>query len=176
MDKKELRKHIRELKRQYTDKELSAMSHPIISRLLSHPAVAKAKTIVAYSSLPDEVDTRELLSSLINDGKMVLLPHVIDGEHMELRRYKGHKSMTVGSYGILEPTGEAYNAYNEIDVAIVPGMAFDSEGYRLGRGKGYYDRLLPKLSNAVRIGVCFDFQKLESVPTDANDVKMDVVI
>jgi len=176
MDKRELRRRIRELKRQYTDEELAAMSRPIVSRALSHPAVVKAEIIVAYSSLADEVDTSELLTSLVNDGKTVLLPHVIDGESMELRRYEGRESMAVGSYGILEPTGEVYKAYNEINVIIVPGVAFDAAGHRLGRGKGYYDRFLPKLSNAVKIGVCFDFQKLESIPTDANDVMMDVVI
>lgn len=176
MDKRQLRKHIRELKRQYSDEELVAMSRPIVSRLLAHSAVVEAKTIVAYSSLPDEVDTKELLTALVRDGKTVLLPHVIDGERMELRRYEGRKSMAMGCYGILEPTGEAFAAYDEIDVAVIPGMAFDAVGNRLGRGKGYYDRFITKLSNALKIGVCFDFQKLDNIPTDANDIKMDVII
>lgn len=76
----------------------------------------------------------------------------------------------------MEPTGEPFTDYAAIDVAVVPGMGFDTSCRRLGRGKGYYDRLLPKAANACKIGVCFGFQLLASIPADGHDVKMDRII
>ena len=76
----------------------------------------------------------------------------------------------------MEPSGELFTHYDSIDVAIIPGMAFDAGGNRLGRGKGYYDRLLARIPDVYKIGICFDFQKVESVPADINDIKMDEVI
>ena len=76
----------------------------------------------------------------------------------------------------MEPSGELFDDYAAIDLAVVPGMAFDIQNNRLGRGKGYYDRMLPKLVNAYKIGVCFSFQRLPGIPAEGNDVKMDEVI
>lgn len=81
-----------------------------------------------------------------------------------------------GAFHILEPTGTAFTDYDSIEIAVVPGMSFDAEGHRLGRGKGYYDRFLPRIPRAYKIGICFDFQKTPHVPTDAHDVPMDEVL
>ena len=175
-DKRTLRKQIRETKRQFSDKELEELSLPIISRLLSHPVIVGSKTILMYYSLPDEVNTHHAVNKLIASGKTVLLPRVVDGENMEIRVYRSPDDLAPGRYGIMEPTGKTYTRYEDIDVAVVPGMAFDQYGHRLGRGKGYYDRFLPKASHAYKIGVCFDFQKQETIPTDANDITMDCVL
>ena len=94
---------------------------------------------------------------------------------MVLRRYEGPDSLREGAYGILEPVGELFNDYSSIDLVIVPGMAFDHAGHRLGRGKGYYDRLLPQLTKAYKIGLCFDFQMTDNVPHDEKDVVMEEV-
>ena len=175
-DKRTLRKQIRETKRQFSDKELEELSLPIISRLLSHPVIVGSKTILIYYSLPDEVNTHHAVNQLIASGKTVLLPRVVDGENMEIRFYDKPEDLALGHYGIMEPTGKLFTDYAAIDVAVVPGMAFDGQGHRLGRGKGYYDRFLKKAPQAYKIGVCFDFQKQEAIPTDANDVIMDYVI
>ena len=95
---------------------------------------------------------------------------------MELRRYSGPQDLITGFFNISEPTGELFTQYADIDVAVVPGMAFDSRNNRLGRGRGYYDRMLPKLPQAYKIGICFDFQLLPGIPTDANDVAMDEIL
>jgi 5-formyltetrahydrofolate cyclo-ligase len=79
-------------------------------------------------------------------------------------------------FGIPEPEGEAVSDLSPITLVIVPGRAFDKQGHRLGRGRGFYDRLLPLLPHAVKAGACFDCQKLPSVPTDENDIKMDFII
>ena len=175
-EKRALRKRIKEMKQQLSDKELESMSLHAVSRLLAHPAVVKAETILMYYSLADEVNTHEAVDALVRSGKTVLLPRVIDGENMEIRIYESRDDLAPGHYGIMEPTGKLYTCYENIDVAVVPGMAFDAAGHRLGRGKGYYDRFLPKATHAYKIGVCFDFQKRAAIPADDFDVTMDCVI
>ena len=109
-------------------------------------------------------------------GKTILLPRVTGEGTMELHRYNGPKDMQTGAYGIMEPTGQLFTDYADIDLAIVPGVAFDHDGNRMGRGKGYYDRLLPKLANTYKIGICLPFQLVEKIPTDEHDVRMDEVL
>ncbi|MCD8203061.1 MAG: 5-formyltetrahydrofolate cyclo-ligase [Prevotella sp.] len=176
MDKSELRKLIRERKRGFTEEELEKMSIPIICKLLGNPAVINAKTVLMYSSLPDEVNTSGAIKKLKERGKTVLLPRVIDEGNMEVTVYENPSCLTVGHYSIKEAKGETFTKYNEIDVAVIPGMSFDKHCNRLGRGKGYYDRLLAKLPKTYKIGICFDFQKLEEIPTDEHDIKMNEII
>ena len=151
------------MKRQFTNEELEELSLPVMSRLLTHPAVTEAKTILMYYSLSDEVCTHDTVNRLVQAGKTVLLPRVTGDTDMELRIYTAPADLAAGHYGIMEPTGEVYTD-------------FDAQGHRLGRGKGYYDRFLPKAAKAYKIGVCFGFQKQETIPTDDNDVTMDCVI
>ena len=176
MDKNNFRKEIKELKRQFTRQKLHELSFPVIARLLRCQKLRDAKTVLMYYSLPDEVDTRMAVDALILSNKRVLLPRVTGEGTMELRMYAGPSSITAGAFGIMEPTGDVFSDYDAIDVAVVPGMAFDSEGGRLGRGKGYYDRLLPKLCNAWKIGICFPFQLVDGLPVDKHDVRMDDVV
>ena len=176
MLKKELRTLMRQRKGQFTQQQLCELSLPIVDRI--RPLLAGAKTIVAYYSLPDEVDTHGFIDELTAEGKTVYLPKVISDEDMVLCSYTGAESLKEGAFGIMEPIGEEMSADEVIDVVLVPGMAFDGNGNRLGRGKGYYDRFLNTLSNPrpKLIGVCFDFQKTDVVPTEPTDVKVDVVI
>lgn len=176
MDKKELRKQIRNRKRQFTNSELEELSLPVINRLLSMPEIADSQTILMYYSLPDEVYTHDAVEVLARQGKTVLLPKVIDGENMEIRVYRNKEDLAEGSYGIMEPKGQLFTDYGKITTAVIPGMSFDSNNNRLGRGKGYYDRFLKKIPLAYKIGVCFDFQKEKDIPHEENDVKMDTVI
>ena len=148
------------------------MSLAIIGRLLNHPKVRAAHTVLFYYSLPDEVYTHEAVDQLVAQGKRVVLP---DNE-MELHEYTGPESMQEDCYHILEPKGKTFIDLSEIDVALIPGMSFDANGHRLGRGKGYYDRFLAKVPSLYKIGVCFPFQKLEEVPSDKYDVVMDEVV
>lgn len=176
MEKQELRKEIKSKKREFTSQQLHELSFPVVMRLLSHPRIKTAKTVMLYYSLPDEVDTHTLVDSLLVSGKQILLPRVTGEGTMELRRYTGPADLALGAYNIMEPTGELFDDYASIDLAVIPGMAFDKEGNRMGRGKGYYDRLLPKLRSTYKIGICLPFQLVERIPTDEHDVKMDEVI
>ena len=179
MRKEDLRRQIKQIKRQFTPQQLEELSLPVISRL--KPLLAEAQTIMAYYSLPDEVNTHGLIDDLVAEGKTVLLPKVTGPDTMELRRYTGRDDLQEGAYHILEPMGELFTDFSSIDLILVPGLAFDAAGHRLGRGRGYYDRLLSSLfiihsSLFSSIGVCFDFQKVDEVPVDAHDIAMDKVI
>ena len=176
MNKKELRQLIRSRKRLFDKQALDEQSFVRIKQLMSHPRLIAAKTIMMYYSLPDEVDTHEAIRQLVKLGKTVLLPVVTGEDSMILRRYEQATDLRTGAFGILEPVGQHFNDYDQIELAVVPGVAFDAEGHRLGRGRGYYDRFLPLLPHAYKLGLCFDFQKVEHVPTDANDIRMDEVL
>ena len=175
MDKEELRKDIRQQKRHFSSDELAEMSLPVIGRLLANSRMAKAGTVMMYYSLPDEVCTHDAIALLVERGCSVVLPVVTGDSTMELREYHGRQELTKGPFGILEPTGKVFTEYDKIDVAVIPGMSFDSEGNRLGRGKGYYDRFLSQHPHIYKIGVCFDFQKRASIPVGKNDVRMEEV-
>ena len=170
--KQEMRKMIRLRKQQHTADESSV----IIARLKANPRFSQAQTLLLYSALPDEVQTQSLLDELTEAGKTVLLPKVVSNEDMELRRYTGKADLQPGAYGILEPAGTRYTDYATIDVAVVPGIAFDAQGHRLGRGKGYYDRFLAKIPDVYKIGLCFSWQIVDEVPSEANDIMMDEVV
>ncbi|MGG6544404.1 UNVERIFIED_CONTAM: 5-formyltetrahydrofolate cyclo-ligase [Prevotella sp. 15_C9] len=176
MDKSELRKEIRNRKRQYTKEDLQRISLPVINRLRNHPKLKAAHTVMLYHSLPDEVDTHNFVDEMVAAGKRVLLPVVISETEMEIRHYTGPEDMAESSFHILEPVGELFTDYEQIEFIAVPGMSFDSHCNRLGRGKGYYDRFLKKVPGAYKLGICFDFQKLNEIPTGKYDWKVDEVL
>ena len=105
----------------------------------------------------------------------MILP-VIRGNELELKLFTGKENLSTGAgFGIQEPLGETYQYYDEIKLAIIPGVAFDLNKNRLGWGKAYYDRLLPQLK-VFKIGICFDFQLLDETPVTETDVKMDMIV
>lgn len=178
MEKKELRNLIRSRKRQFSSIQLEELSLDILARLSKNVHFQQAQTILAYYSLPDEVNTHLLIERLLKKGKRVLLPVVIDNENMILREYTGQQDLKEGALHIMEPIGKEFpeQAYSQIDVAIIPGMSFDPQGNRLGRGKGYYDKFLQQVPYIYKIGICFDFQKVEHVPSEDTDIIMDEVV
>lgn len=173
--KQALRKQIKELKQHHSKEQLQAYSEDIIQLLCCEPVVAQAETVLLYYSLPDEVYTHDLVNDW-SKHKQVILPVVV-GDELELRRYTGPQDLTQGAYGIWEPSGELFTNYEEIDFVLVPGVAFDALGNRLGRGKGYYDKTLPKI-RAYKMGICFPFQYLgdKLIPTESTDISMDKVL
>ena len=177
MLKGELRQQIREMKRQLTRQQREELSLSIVTRIRER--VKDATTIMAYYPLPDEVDIRQLLDELVAGGKTVLLPRVTGDETMELRVYTGPEGLSGGAFHILEPVGELFTDYASVDIILVPGLAFDALGHRLGRGRGYYDRFLITsgiAESGKTIGICFDFQKVAEVPVDEYDIPLDEVI
>ncbi len=174
--KKELREIVRQRKSLYSERELKAWSRLISDKILRLPQVQEAHVVMLYCSLPDEVDTHEMIKYLNGKGKKILLPAVISDTEMELRLYESDDDLQIGKFNITEPIGKAFNNVEEIDVMIIPGMGFDRQGNRLGRGKGYYDRFLRLAPKIFKVGVCFHFQVFEQVPTDKHDIRMDTVV
>ena len=177
-NKKELRLEIRNRKRQYSPSQLGELSLSVVSRLWENSHLQAAHTILIYYSLPDEVDTHSLADELLEKDKKVILPVVTGEGEMELREYTGRKDLREGPFHILEPIGRLFpeKRYGEIELGVIPGMSFDRHGNRLGRGKGYYDRFLEKVPQMHKIGLCFDFQKVETIPTEPTDIPMDEIV
>ena len=174
-----LREQMREAKRQHADK-MAGWSAEIVEKLWQQ--IGESRVVMAFWPLPDEVDVRPLIDRLVAEGRTVVLPKVTGDETMELRRYTSQADLSEGAFHILEPVGEPFVDYEQIDVALVPGVAFDAAGHRLGRGRGYYDRFLaehlaPRTSHLAPrlIGVCFPFQRVAVVPVDAHDVVLDQI-
>ena len=171
--KKELRKRVAQLKTQHKS-SATQQSVEILAALEAHPAFRAADTVLLYHSLKDEVDTHEFIRKW-SRLKRILLPVVV-GDDLELRVYTGPDDLAIGAYGIEEPTGSRFTDYAAIGFIAVPGVAFDRNGNRLGRGKGYYDRLLPRIPAAYKAGICFPYQLVEEVPAEPFDIRMDEII
>lgn len=176
MDKKELRALMAQRKKGTSATARLDLSGPLLRRLATHPRFMSARTVLLYHSLPDEVYTHDF-AGYWSLRKHILLPAIKDND-IELRRYIPGSGLTDGAFGIQEPAGEPFTEYASIDLAVIPGVAFDSAGNRLGRGKGFYDRLLARLQeyHIYKIGVCFDFQRVEHVPTEPHDIPVDEVL
>jgi 5,10-methenyltetrahydrofolate synthetase len=170
-----LRAQMREAKKQH-QAQLARMSEDIVRKLQGMTESRNVRTVMAYWPLPDEVDIRPLVDQLAAQGVSVVLPKVTGDETMELRHYASREDLEEGAFHIMEPVGDAFEAYDQIGLALVPGMAFDAACHRLGRGKGYYDRFLSAHPDIYKIGVCFPFQRVAEVPSEAHDVIMDEVI
>lgn len=174
--KKELRKHIRNLKAKYTHLELEQMSQKAIQHLEDNATFVEAKKVLIYYPLEDEVNTKELLLKW-SKHKTLFLPKV-DHDILTIHPYNGQESLQEGAFHIMEPNTQEIHDYSDIDLVVVPGMAFTLSGHRLGRGKGFYDRLLSRkeLINVKKIGLAFSFQILPDVIDENHDVMMDEVI
>jgi 5-formyltetrahydrofolate cyclo-ligase len=173
--KKQIRQQIKSLKNQVSKEEASLESIKIGEQLESLQLFIHAEHILMYWSLPDEVETHQILNKWYKT-KHLYLPAVM-GNNLQIRRYSGEASLIPGErYGISEPTGDILNNESIIDLVVIPGVAFDKKGNRMGRGAGYYDRILKRLPQANKIGLAYSFQMQESIPTEAHDIAMDVVI
>lgn len=172
--KADMRKSIREAKAKYSKQELSRMSELIISELEAHRSFIDANNIFVYNSMPDEVSTVEFIRRWSN-RKNIYLPVVV-GDDLVLRRYTDESTLVLSNYGIKEPQGDNFIDYKTIDLVVVPGVAFDKQKHRLGRGKGYYDRILPEMADSVKVAICFNFQIVETIPVWEKDINMDYII
>ena len=167
LGKAELRRTLLKKRQSMSEKELREKSSCIASQLESLPLFTQSNTILAYFSFRQEPD----LSSLFVDTKQWGLPRV-DGESLIWHRWKAGETLLTGAYGIFEPRADSPTLEaNDVDLILVPAVACDRRGYRLGYGGGYYDRLLssPLWSSKPTIGIVFDFACLAEVPIDEWD-------
>lgn len=168
---------MRELKRAVPADEKLRRSDTIMAQVERQDAFAKAKVVLLYWSMSDEVQTHSFVNRWYRD-KVLLLP-CVDGDDLRLRRYTGPECLVAGEqFGIGEPSADTpeWTDLDAVELIIVPGVAFDRDGNRMGRGRGFYDRLLKSTPNAVKIGVAYSFQLIDNVPVEPHDVKMNLII
>jgi 5-formyltetrahydrofolate cyclo-ligase len=183
--KKRQRRKAYDVRERQNDKD--GMSQIICDKFIAHPACCQAKTVMWYSHCRSEVRTQPALLRELVTNKRIVIPYCTKDEqgHNKLGLWllEDFTELVPGMWGILEPPRQRWGevgkeiAPEQLDCVMVPGVAFDRNGGRLGNGAGYYDRLLKRVRvDAVLIGVCFESQLVKQVVTDAHDVAMDVVI
>ena len=175
MEKADIRRQMRAARRALTADQRQQMSAAVADRLEQLPQFARARVVLMYWSMDDEVQTHTLVERH-HLSKTVLLP-CVDGENLRLRQYTGSQCLVAGEqFGIGEPSGPEWTDLGAVDLVVVPGVAFDRRGNRMGRGRGFYDRLLRSLPSAFKVGVGFAFQLLDAIPAEAHDVPMDCIL
>lgn len=168
--KNTLRQSISLMRRKLTANDVRMYSEQILKRIEGMQAFLSAHTVLVYYPIHNEVDMRLLIDKW-NGKKQFLLP-VIHGHGIEIRYYRGQDNLVRGKYGIPEPDSEIFKGIP--DLIIVPGVAFDEQQNRMGRGKGYYDRFLKEYKTET-LGVCYDFQLIDHLPTTRFDKKVNRV-
>ena len=171
-EKQQMREILRQKRRMLSAETREEDSVKILQQLEQMPCFQKAQTVLLYYPTNNEVDVLPLFKKYKHD-KTLLLP-VSHRKEMTVSPYEGNTKMHRGRFRIPEPTTPSYKG--RIDLIVVPAMAYDKAGHRLGRGGGYYDRFIKKQSHATLVGVGYDFQLVEKVPRLSHDQKVDYVI
>lgn len=170
--KQELRTEMKNLRKSLDDATIEKKSDEIFENLKNLSFFNEAEHIMSFMTFNSEVDTQKINESVLEEDKKLLLPRVVN--KITMLAIENDGLFERSALGILEPCGEDY--HEEIDFIIVPGLAFDLEGNRLGYGRGYYDRFFEKYPRAIRCAICFSEQIVELVPTEEHDKKMDYII
>ena len=171
--KKELRQKMLALRRALSAGRVAALRKPLTERLLAMPQYKKARRILAYLALPGEADLDDFIRAALAEGKEVYVPVCLPDHQMEAGRLMDMERFIQGPYGLRDlPRGYAAAAPETMDLVLVPALACDGRGARLGHGAGYYDRYLPRVAIARRFAVIWDFQVVPYIPTDAFDQNM----
>lgn len=180
LSKEEIRKIVAERKQAVADTR--EMSQAVIDRFILLPEIETCNIIMTYVDFGKEVRTVPLISCLLGQGKQVVVPYCEQGQ-IQLFLLKALNELAPGYFGILEPKIELRQlsehrvSYDELQIVVLPGVAFDPNGGRIGRGKGFYDRFLKKTrKNIVSVGFAFDFQVFDEVPMNENDEYLDIIV
>lgn len=172
MNKDDIRRRVKARKSLLTEMERISSASDVFSRLEQLAAFAMSDHILIYNSLPDELSTREFIDRW-KDKKKFYLPRV-NGVDLDILPFDRQR-MHIGAFRIEEPSGNDISDPRSIEMVIVPAVAYDRNGNRIGRGKGYYDRLLGR-TKAIRIGVAYDFQIVDEFEVEPHDIPVDIVI
>lgn len=177
-NKNELREAMLKKRDSQSLEEKARKDAAIFEKFIASEYYNNSKVIFIFVSFRSEVDTHRIIERAINDGKIVCVPKVISRkEGMKAFIINDFKDLKEGYFGILEPSEKCPEIErNKIDIAVMPGAAFDRNGGRIGYGGGFYDRFLKDLESIKKIALAYDFQVLEKVPMDENDVRIDGVI
>ena len=176
--KKSLRKKMRLLRETMSKDKRDIASHNIVTRLINSSDYKESNTIMAYASMPEEIQLKELFDDVFENEKALAIPLIIGRGTMKPVYLPSMESLEVGDFGILTVRQDCrtFVDFGDIDCIIIPGAAFDRQGNRLGLGGGYYDRFLQRVPLAKRIALAFDYQLLDYIPFESHDAKVDVII
>ena len=175
MEKAGLRSRILEMRDSIPQSDVEGLSAKICADVLLLPEIMAASSVAIYISLGKEVQAEMLFDNLLSMGKKIFLP-VVSGGEMKLVRAKSLHGLVAGKFANLEPNGKIPKKGGDAQVYLIPGVAFDSLGFRIGYGKGFFDRFLAGRKKAFKVGLAYDLQIVDSFPTEPHDVRMDAVI
>ncbi len=175
MDKTQLRRMIREKKRAMTQEQILEASARLGAQFASCEAYAQARTIYGYLPYNQEVRTVPMLEQAIRDGKRVAVPKVY-GDEMRFIYIEDFSQVECGFGGIPEPVADGPVAEDPQALVLMPGLAFDPQGHRIGYGGGFYDRFLAREPNHPTVALCYDFQMLPHLETEEFDIPVDLVL
>lgn len=174
--KQALRKQMRAVRAALPDSACDARSQAITRRILELDELEEASTVLAFASIRNEVRTRSLIDAMRVSGRRVALPRVVEGG-LSLHLVESLDQLVDGAFSVPEPPETAPGiAPDEVEFALIPALAIDPRGYRIGYGGGYYDKLLPALSKACACAVAYDFQLIAEVPDLPFDVAVDLIV
>ena len=175
MDKKELRSHIRAQKRAMTEAEITEKSEKLSRLFLASDLYKQAKTVYGYLPYNQEVRTIPMLEQALEDGKKVAVPKVC-GDEMVFIYMDDLTEVERGYAGIPEPVADGPVADDPHALVLMPGLAFDPQGHRIGYGGGFYDKFLASEPEHPTLALCYDFQMLPHLETDSYDIPVDCVL
>lgn len=175
MDKAALRRTIGEKKRALPAREIEDRSARLADALFATEAYRKARSLYAYIAFNQEVRTRPIIERAWADGKRVAVPKVTGGE-MAFLWLDSFDALRPGYFGIEEPAADAPVADDDAALVLVPGLAFDRRGHRVGYGGGYYDRWLAAHPGHPTVALCYDFQIVDAIDCEAHDKPVDLVL
>lgn len=175
--KKQIRNAVRKRRSELSFGEVRVRSDRIVSRLTRQELYRRAGCVASYVSISNEVDTHTLINLALDSGKRVAVPVVEPDRTLIHREIRGLAELNPSGLGLLEPSGEdgAVVPPDAFDIVLVPGLAFDRAGNRVGYGAGYYDRFLA-MAHPVKIGLAYDFQLFDRLPAGPRDIPMDLVV
>ena len=176
--KKTLRKEMTAKRSAMEKSEREKLSHEVVQKILTHPFYQNAKVVMAYASMPEEIQLNELFDDAFDKQKKLAIPFIVGRGNMRPVLLPSPDALEVGDFGILTVRKDLrkFVDVKEIDCVIIPGAAFDVHGNRLGLGGGYYDRFLKLAVNAKKVAPAFDFQLVEDLPVTPNDSAVDLII
>ena len=175
MDKKALRRQVREWKRAMSAEQIEAASADLCEQFLQTLQYKSAKTIYGYLPYNQEVRTVPILATALKDGKRVAVPKVY-GDEMRFIYIEDFDSLEKSDMGIPEPNEDGPIADDSSALVIMPGVAFDLEGHRIGYGGGYYDKFLASEPKHPTVALCYDFQLFPKLETEKFDIPVDMVL
>ena len=175
MDKQALRKQIRDQKRAMTESEIVSKSEQLGRLFTASEAYKQAKTIYGYLPYNQEVRTTAMLQQALDDGKRVAVPKCY-GDEMRFIYLDDLSKVEKGYCNIPEPIEDGPIADDPTALVLMPGLAFDPQGHRMGYGGGFYDKFLAAEPNHPTLALCYDFQMLEHLETEAHDIPVDLVL